>query len=62
MKMFLDQIQYFEDTSHEIYLFKGVKGRLAKHIQFLEDIGANSFVIDTIKMVMLFHLLTRQVE
>ena len=34
MKMFLDQIQYFEDTSHEIYLFKGVKVRLAKHIYF----------------------------
>jgi len=29
--------------------FKGVKGRLAKHVEFRFKIGASDFVIDTIK-------------
>ena len=49
IELFLEQIQYFEAKSLDFELFKGVKGRLAKHIDFWEKIGANSFVIDTIK-------------
>lgn len=29
--------------------FKGVKGRLAKHIEFWMNIGASDFVLDTIR-------------
>jgi len=46
---FLSQIQYFEERSYEKVNFHGVKGRLSKHVKFWEEIGANSFVIDTIR-------------
>ena len=50
LDLFLKQINYFEERSFlEKDSFKGVKGRLSKNLKFWEDIGANPFVIDTIK-------------
>ena len=37
--------------------FKGVKGRLAKHIEFWMNIGASDFVLTPLEMVMSFLLL-----
>ncbi|XP_071133514.1 uncharacterized protein [Mytilus edulis] len=46
----MSQVQFLEklefSASHN---FKGVKGRLAKHYDFWVKIGANDFVLDTIK-------------
>lgn len=50
LEEFLSQVQYFETL--EVCCnssFKGVKGRLAKHVDFWKKIGANNFVIETIK-------------
>jgi hypothetical protein len=33
----------------EVASCNGVKGRLAKHIKFWEQIGANNFVLETLK-------------
>jgi len=54
--MFLAQVHYLESLDIlSCDNFKGVKGRLAKHIDFWVNIGASDFVIDTIKkMAMLF--------
>ena len=47
---FLAQVHFFEKLEVSSSLnFKGVKGRLAKHVDFWIIIGANDFVIDTIK-------------
>ena len=47
--IFLEQVRYFEENSYCNESFKGVKGRLAKHADYWEKIGASSFVVDTIK-------------
>jgi len=46
----LAQVHFFEklEVSNSLN-FKGIKGRLAKHVDFWISIGANDFVIDTIK-------------
>ena len=47
---FLAQIHYFERLEVECNpYFKGVKGRLAKHLEFWIKIKASYFVIDTIR-------------
>ena len=46
IELFLQQVAYFKN-SH--VCSKGVKGRLAKHVQYWQSIGASEFVIDTIK-------------
>jgi hypothetical protein len=49
----LAQIHYFEKLEVECSpYFKGVKGRLAKHLEFWIKIKASDFVIDTIRNVM----------
>jgi hypothetical protein len=46
----LAQIHYFEKLDVECSpYFKGVKGRLAKHLEFWIKIEASDFVIDTIR-------------
>jgi hypothetical protein len=40
--------------------FKGVKGRLAKHIEFWMNIGASDFVLDTIRNGYVIPLLSGQ--
>lgn len=47
--IFLKQVDYFEKQNLSFAEVKGVKGRLAKNIEFWEKIGANSFVLETIK-------------
>ncbi|XP_052085201.1 uncharacterized protein LOC127722355 [Mytilus californianus] len=48
IESFLDQVQYFENCQ-SYDKFKGVKGRLACHVKYWENIGACPFVLDTIK-------------
>lgn len=47
--IFLKQVDYLEKQNLSFSVVKGVKGRLAKNIAFWEKIGANSFVLDTIR-------------
>jgi len=46
---FLEQVNFLDDNCQLVEKFKGVKGRLASHIHYWENIKANSFVIDTLK-------------
>ena len=39
-----------------------VKGRLHDHLSFWKDIQANGFVLDVIKMVILYHLLNQRIK
>ncbi|CAC5414329.1 unnamed protein product [Mytilus coruscus] len=48
IESFLEQVQYFENCQ-SYDKFKGVKGRLASHVKYWENIGACPFVLDTIK-------------
>lgn len=48
-ELLLNQIAYFDKTS--VNVGKGVKGNVCKHIKFWESIGANQFVLDTIREV-----------
>ncbi|CAC5388838.1 unnamed protein product [Mytilus coruscus] len=48
IESFLEQVQYFENCQ-SYDNFKGVKGRLASHVKYWENIGACPFVLDTIK-------------
>ncbi|VDI14798.1 MFS transporter, SP family, solute carrier family 2 (myo-inositol transporter), member 13 [Mytilus galloprovincialis] len=43
------QVRFFENFKSNTGIFSGVKGRLAKSIQYWEHIGANSFILDTLK-------------
>lgn len=45
---FISQVHYFEQLDFS-QNYKGVKGRLAKNYDFWVKIGANDFVLDTIK-------------
>jgi hypothetical protein len=47
---FLSQVQFLEKLDISCSKdFKGVKGRLAKHIEFWMNIGTSDFVLDTIR-------------
>ena len=46
INLFLKHIAYFENSS---VCSKGVKGSLAKNVQYWQSIGASEFVIDIIK-------------
>ena len=47
---FLSQVHFLENLDISCCKdFKGVKGRLAKHIEFWMNIGASDFVLDTIR-------------
>jgi hypothetical protein len=47
---FLSQVHFLEKLDISCSkVFKGVKGRLAKHIEFWMNIGASDFVLDTIR-------------
>lgn len=46
INLFLKHIAYFENSS---VCSKGVKGSLAKNVQYWQRIGASEFVIDIIK-------------
>ncbi|CAC5388554.1 unnamed protein product [Mytilus coruscus] len=48
LESFLEQVQYFENCQ-SYDNFKGVKGRLASHVKYWENIGACPFVLGTIK-------------
>ncbi|CAC5371787.1 unnamed protein product [Mytilus coruscus] len=43
------QVRFFENFKSNTGIFSGVKGRLAKSIQYWEHISANSFILDTLK-------------
>ena len=45
--IFIEQVHYFEKCGTENY--HGVKGRLAKHAEYWEKIGASDFVLSTVK-------------
>ena len=47
--IFLKQVDYLEKQNLSFTALNGVKGRLAKNIAFWEKIGANSFVLDTLR-------------
>lgn len=43
---YLQQVEFFENLPD---IGKGVKGSLCRHYNFWETIGANQFILDTIK-------------
>lgn len=45
---FLEQVLFFENAE-KTGIFHGVKGNLAKHLNFWERIGASAFILNTIK-------------
>jgi len=47
--IFIEQVHYFEKCGTENY--HGVKGRLAKHAEYWEKIGANEFALSTVREV-----------
>ena len=49
IEILLRQVRFFENFKSNTGIFSGVKGRLAKSIQYWEHIGANSFILDTLK-------------
>jgi hypothetical protein len=50
IETYLEQVKFFEDFNHSLDIFQGLnKGRLARHIHYWENLGASSFIIDTIK-------------
>jgi hypothetical protein len=49
IEVFLQKLHYFEMKNSDVASCHGVKGRLAKHIKFWEQIGANNFVLETLK-------------